>query len=321
MKKFFVYLMAVVAMAVYSVSASAQNTLVATLTHGGEISMFYGVNALRNAHDAAQHGDVINLSGGAFERIDIKKAVSIRGAGANGDNPTSIKGDFSIEIPAEVTERFSLEGCRVLNKMYIRGTLTNAYFLKDSISIIDCIGETKMINGKFVNCKVREMRHNKASKTLFVNCFVTSFSNEEGTVSNVSFVNCVIRESISSLHSCQFANSIIYGASWPCLPSTSAAVNCVGINSDNNMFKDLSSKTGCSIAKLDIFIDSNPENDLTPEAKDTYLGTDGTPVGMYGGSLPFDWTPTYPQITKMNVASKTTADGKLSVEIEVSAAQ
>ena len=40
MKKFFVYLMAVVAMAVCSVSAFAQNTLVATLTHGDEVSMF-----------------------------------------------------------------------------------------------------------------------------------------------------------------------------------------------------------------------------------------------------------------------------------------
>ena len=42
---------------------------------------------------------------------------------------------------------------------------------------------------------------------------------------------------------------------------------------------------------------------------------------MYGGVLPYNSTPSYPQITKMNVANKTTADGKLSVEIEVSAAE
>ena len=70
-----------------------------------------------------------------------------------------------------------------------------------------------------------------------------------------------------------------------------------------------------------IFTDSDYMKDLTDDAKATYLGSDGTPVGMYGGPLPFSLTPTYPQITKMNVASKTTADGKLSVDIEVSAAQ
>lgn len=57
---------------------------------------------------------------------------------------------------------------------------------------------------------------------------------------------------------------------------------------------------------------------LTDEAK-KYIGDDGTEVGIYGGSLGFDPTPTNPQITKFNVAPKTTADGKLSVDIEVNA--
>ena len=61
--------------------------------------------------------------------------------------------------------------------------------------------------------------------------------------------------------------------------------------------------------------------ELTEEAKTKYLGTDGTEVGIYGGLLPYNSTPSYPQITKMNVANKTTADGKLSVEIEVSATE
>lgn len=61
--------------------------------------------------------------------------------------------------------------------------------------------------------------------------------------------------------------------------------------------------------------------ELTDEALATYLGSDGTQVGIYGGNLPFDATPTNPQIKKCNVASRSTADGKLSVEIEVSSAQ
>lgn len=50
----------------------------------------------------------------------------------------------------------------------------------------------------------------------------------------------------------------------------------------------------------------------------TYLGDDGKEVGIYGGNMPFDPRTTTPQITKCNVAAKSTADGKLSVDIEVS---
>ena len=60
---------------------------------------------------------------------------------------------------------------------------------------------------------------------------------------------------------------------------------------------------------------------LTDEAAAKYLGNDGTQVGIYGGNLPYDENPTIPQITKCNVASKSTADGKLSVDIEVKAAE
>lgn len=73
---------------------------------------------------------------------------------------------------------------------------------------------------------------------------------------------------------------------------------------------------GASLEKLD------SENfELTDEAKAKYLGIDGTEVGIHGGILPWDTTPSNPQITKCKVASKSTADGKLSVDIEVKAAE
>lgn len=61
--------------------------------------------------------------------------------------------------------------------------------------------------------------------------------------------------------------------------------------------------------------------ELTDEAKTTYLGMDGKEVGLYGGNLPYDENPSNPQITKCNVAAKSTADGKLSVDIEVKGAE
>jgi hypothetical protein len=58
--------------------------------------------------------------------------------------------------------------------------------------------------------------------------------------------------------------------------------------------------------------------ELTEEAKTTYLGTDGTEIGLYGGLLPYNTTPSYPLISKMEVEKQTTPEGQLGVTIEVS---
>ena len=57
--------------------------------------------------------------------------------------------------------------------------------------------------------------------------------------------------------------------------------------------------------------------ELAESFKSTYKGSDGTEVGIYGGKLPFDAVSTNPRITKCEVDGKTTADGKLSVKVEV----
>ena len=321
MKKFFVYLMAVVAMAVCSVSAFAQNTLVATLTHGDEVSMFYGTNALRQACSAATHADVINLSGGKFQSTKITKAVAVRGTGIHDANPTYIVNAFDVEIPANVTEKLSFEGCRITSTMTIKGTLSNAYFLKNSLAGVSVFSSNgKMDNGMFVNCDVYGMSLYGQSTAQIINSYVEQFSNS-GKLA--SFVNCVINTNgYAHLYKCcQFVNCIMYGMSGGCFPSTCSAMNCVDVSGYKNALNNISLKENCSYAGMDIFQESNVWKDLTDEAKAKYLGIDGTPVGKFGGMIPYNMTPSYPQITKMNVAAKTTADGKLSVEIGVSAAQ
>ena len=321
MKKFFVYLMAVVTMAVCSVSAFAQNTLVATLTHGDEIRMFYGTNALQQACSAATHGDVINLSGGKFQSTKITKAVAVRGTGIHDANPTYIVNAFDVEIPANVTEKLSFEGCRITNTMTIKGTLSNAYFLKNSLAGVSVDSSNdKMDNGMFVNCDVYGMSLRGQSTAQIINSYVEQFSNS-GKLA--SFVNCVINTNgyAHQYKCCQFVNCIMYGMSGGCFPSTCSAMNCVDVSGYKNALNNISLKENCSYAGMDIFQESNVWKDLTDEAKAKYLGIDGTPVGKFGGMIPYNMTPSYPQITKMNVAAKTTADGKLSVEIGVSAAQ
>ena len=113
-------------------------------------------------------------------------------------------------------------------------------------------------------------------------------------------------------------------------PSTATVYYCVAIGTySSNLFNNLTNTTNHAISGdgSDFFLTytgtytDNETFELTEEAQAQYLGLDGTQVGIYGGNMPFDATPTNPQITKCNVASKSTADGKLSVDIEVRAAE
>lgn len=310
----------------------AQQQLVATLTHGDEITMFYGTYAYRDAMNAAVDGDVINLSGGGFQATTINKAVSIRGAGVEANQPTFIVGNFNINIPAESTERLTMEGLRISNDITLQGTLKNAYFFKNYIESVRGSSGANVKNVMFVNCKVLECRNDYSSYVAsyqFLNSYVADFNNNFiSSSATACFLNCVINEGSyayqichSTLLNCILVNNT--SSTWYSLPSSSSATNCLAISAKGgNAFSDVqASLNNKNITDFAVFTDLNYMKDLTDEAKATYFGTDGTPVGMYGGPLPFSFTPTYPQITKMNVASKTTADGKLSVDIEVSSAQ
>ena len=103
------------------IGAMAQNTLVATLSHDSEITMYYGAYALRDAVNAAQSGDIINISGGAFLSVDITKAITLRGTGIDDPAPSYISGNFSINKPAEVENRFTMEAIRCRGQIYMWG--------------------------------------------------------------------------------------------------------------------------------------------------------------------------------------------------------
>ena len=107
----------------------------------------------------------------------------------------------------------------------------------------------------------------------------------------------------------------------------STALNCVAVHP--NAFTLCSSqncKNNVSLSTLYNTTNSyesygNYTSRLKEEAAATYLGTDGTEVGIYGGLYPYTLMPDNPLVTKCDVANKTTEDGKLKVEIEVKSVQ
>ena len=334
MKKLFLVFIAVFS---FIVQASAQSSMLATLNHEGNISTFYGTTALREAHAAAVHGDVITLSSGSFVSTDITKAITLRGAGMeldtiHGTEPTVISGDFKIGIEDSIEQRLTIEGVYSNHTVkYIN--LKNAIFLKNRFLDFssDNYDTSLLQNVTFIHCRIaKQLYLNENCSASCLNCIIAEPYSCNNISSNFEFQNCVLYFYPPSVHSSTYKNCVLQSNNLSySITKTCMAYNCIGTysyifdpipNSTNKIVEDLTTvfKTynGGNLEKLD------SENfELTDEAKTKYLGMDGTQVGIYGGSLPFTSVPTNPQITKCNVAAKSTADGKLSVDIEVKAAE
>lgn len=318
MKKLFLSLVALVCATV----SFAQNTLVATLTHGDEIKMFYGFNAYKEAYNAATSGDVINLSGGKFSTVDITKAVSVRGTGVEDENPTIFSGNFFVNIPDSDPHHLTIEGIQMNNVVTIYGSTTNPCFMKCYFLTVNVQGNAQRV--MFISSTINNLSTmNSNSTSQYIGCNITAGSM---AAKSTDFINCVLSMSFSS--SRNISNSIIVNcivvntssSAFYTFPNTTTPISCISVG-NGNPFTSTTGSNNISGLDKSIFVDSDVTNDLTDEAKTTYLGYDGTPVGMYGGAMPRNMIPSYPRITKMNVAKQTTADGKLSVDIEVSAAK
>lgn len=332
--------MSLVALACATVSF-AQSSMLATLNHQGSISTYYGATALGEAYKAAAHGDVITLSSGTFVATNISKAITVRGAGMGIDTtqvvePTVISGDFTIDIADSVSNKLTLEGI-YSNHTITYKNLRNASFLKSRLKKITDYSSTTSIlkDANIIHCRIAdELRLANNSSALCINSVIEDPHSDSSTTSNFEFVNCVIVVDYynlcdvksSSFKNCLLKTRLANGF----VDGSCTAYNCVGVNS-SSIFKYITNSTNrCVSSYADVFktyagstLDKldNERFELTDVAKTTYLGMDGTQVGIYGGNLPFDATPSNPQITKCNVAAKSTADGKLSVDIQVKAAE
>lgn len=316
---------------VCAVSSFAQTSLMATLNHEGTISTFYGTVALRQAHAAAVSGDVITLSSGTFLSTDISKAVTIRGAGMYVtkaydivSEPTVLSGDFRIKIHAEDTGRLTLEGIYHNETiMFYEGQTKNALFLKSRFKDISRTGDCKVQDLTVLNCRIAgRIDLDDGNSAQFLNSVIDGFYR-----GYFSFNHCVIRDSYNELGRSgnEYKSSIIcctnqYQNSFS---SSSSAYNNLFISDETKILSNVPNNTNLRVPTSDERFaylrgyDDSKDYKLTDQNRDVLKATDGGEIGIYGGSLPYSAIPTNPQITKFNVASKTTADGKLSVDIEV----
>lgn len=306
--------------------APAQSPLMATLDHNGEITHFYNSNALASAVSAAEDGDIITLSSGSFNGTNISKSITLRGAGMDNiyGEATYIKSEIAF---TDTIQRLQIEDLSALFIIFQNGKVYN---LNVERCYIKTFRNQNYNNIEFLtckNCRIDNIRNNTYA-TIQSSQILNSVIAYLSDISNAQIYNSILSPNSSCTNSV-FWNSIIPSSER--LHNTNSAYNCIGWNGgSNNIFYSCSGSNNTSIrSNISIFKDTSISTssfnadflsyELSDDIKSTYLGNDGTEVGIYGGVYPYTSKPTTPKITKCNVANKSTVDGKLSVEIEVSA--
>lgn len=315
----------------------------ATLQHGDKVSVYYGTKALLEAYQtAADSGDIVTLNAGHFIAPDkIQKSLAIIGNGfvtdeEKGIYPTILTGqDFNFS-PRDIINNdgdlikeavpvngIRLEGLLIDTKyMYLKGART----LND-LQIVKC----KISPWLYLDCNTKNITIRQS--------VITTLAYGDYLQENLYCTNSHVWYLCTSAggrkdHTMTFDHSVIGGLMY-CIANFK---NCIfrdapdsGCHVNNCIFmkKEGASYIGTgnwySKAFAGIFEEemSELEWDGTKTFKlkypETYIGTDGTQVGLYGGHYPFNPTPTTPQITECQIDDATAHDGKLKVNITVKA--
>lgn len=316
---------------------------IATLQHGDSISMYYGVRAFVDAHTAASNGDIITLSSGSFDTCRITKAIKLRGAGALPDSNNLVPTSFNSLMVGVHPNNDSL-GCFEMEGIFVQYlTLlpcTSPKFVRCAFGTLTTGGYTNsnlvVNNAQFINCVIRGYYNSShCENALFANSVVWYVQADKPTTFNNCFVRLGSYSYSSSYSYLNAYNSVIFcepSSSYSITISNSSSSGVLAINggtffhniiiaSGFNYIYNSTNKRYQTIAS--VFENWNGRFDfgntytLKDSVANSFRSAYGTEVGIHGGVLPFAWTPSYMYIKKCNVANRSTADGKLSVDIEV----
>ena len=295
----------------------------AILQNGDNAQIFYGADALIEAVAAApDKGATITLSSGTFNAAEITKSVSIYGAGWTTEttNPTSTGSDNSLkETCIQGITTISAAGGIHMESLKFDGNLAVTSAI-DGLDFVKCMWWIKDLsfaeqndNVTFTRCVIRAVMR-KLHNVLFQNCwmyFNNSFTNYSAE-SNVILNHCHLNSAYNAINNngarfrCINSTVFTYDYRNPvqvyqfCAMSTSNLNGYVG-SSDNWLYTSTSIFTRYDFNNyLD---DYNYE--LTEEAAATYIGNDGTQVGLHGGNFPWNHTPATPFVKDL----KLTIDG------------
>ena len=297
-----------------SMAAGAQQTdqISAILQVGNETpQVFYGASALNKAIAAAPNsGGVITLTSGLFNATDITKDVKIFGSGfeTDVDNDvavTNINGGFNVNLPADIAgpHGITIEGVYVNGDITVKSAVDGFSLTKSSVNQLifqaaatrcvvtqsyiryaingghDLYVQNSYVRGRGINVL------NDESHILLNHCIITDGYNFDGYGARFNCTNCIIDASYLNYRGLQTFNYCIIVPNFT--QGGSSLNNWVNVGAAN-VFEDGSN---CNYTSSRTFILKDP---------DTYKGSDGTQVGVYGGDFPWNKIPSTPVVKNLN---------------------
>jgi len=294
-----------------------------------------------NSREVTYIGNEFNLA----IPVEIETTMTIEGINFKSNfsfstkvkNTTFLKCRFS-ELN-NVSCNTNLYNCVVANRLQFNADTYNLA----NVSLFNC----------YVNYPSSPYNYPSYVSTKFVNCIVrypapSSWDDGKGIIYSLSYAtysNCIF---VGNIHAADHVNNQADPTTFN-IPANCTATHCLScycaytpaIDTDTetkdavydyNIFDEIGNSTNKQLENgkplsetiTSVFKTYNGTDDfsfnefyeLTDEAKAMYIGSDGTQIGLHGG-IGFDLVPSTLQITKCEVAPRSTKDGKLSVKIEV----
>lgn len=333
MKKIFFLLV----MAVSTITMSAQSV---ALNHEGTSTIFYGAQSLSQAYAQAVDGDVLYISGGSYGNLTVEKKLKIYGTGVNPNNTGAtgiselgelyvrstgsechIEGIKASSIKLNRAEYVTIRYCHVgevyawlaHNLLMYNNIVWHAVRLGDTCRM-DRAAELSngcVISNNYIQNGLHRCRENTIVNNIFRNKGVgddfNSYSYE--LVAEASVVENNIFASNPGGYGtwCAGNNTVRKNITY----WYEGADDNYGVGSNKN---------------AEIFVDYDQsdfsfDKDMHLKEPTKYIGTDGTEVGIYGGLFPWNTEvmPSNPHIMSNTSGTKTNSEGKLLLNVEVSA--
>lgn len=315
---------AIAMMLMTGISAFSQTEDTKVILQSGTNTTIYDGTQISTAIGAANKGDILYLSEGTYDSFTIDKEILVRGVGAN----TWIDGDVTISIPNNATlTQAVLEGVNVSGSIKINQPATNLIIRNTKVADVTVTGA--LTNGLIDRCWITGTftMNNNTDDTTVKNSKVYMISAGSLTYNKCTFLNCNIAHRANATTAAVFTNCIIggkysyyYNNNWNYGLGTmesSVFTNTLFNNSGESSIGSSSSQTNC-------YFISNSDgacDDSTLESRyglSEYRGTDGTEVGIYGGTTPFTLDPQVAKVTESTFTVDTDAK-KLNVKLKVAA--
>lgn len=319
---------------------SVQSQTVALHSSTG-VQIFSLNNPLNAAYLAAQDGDTLYLSGHSFSPPAVfDKKLMIFGAGHYVDSTlatgkTFITGNVILSENAdmfyiegvECTSTFEFQNNHSVNNVIVKRCKINSHFLVHGSLTSPCTNLSLIGNvfGDYLD--LSNATNVFASNNLFNYIVYNTTGNQ--FYNNIFFngVYSMWQHYVFTGHNNTLKNNIFlypYGV-------TTGSGNIF----NNNLFINATPNFGTSATALnnyvgipqsDIFVNQtgysfNYAHNYHLQNNSTYLGVDGTEIGIYGGAFPYKEgaVPLNPHIQFKNIAPTTDHNGNLHIQIQVEA--